>query len=56
VLVKVQKKSLHEYATKDGMSQLEQQKIKDVNRFLELNESLPSAQKNIGKGLEEVTH
>ena len=39
-----------EYATKDGMSQLEQQKIKDVNRFLELNESLPSAQKNIGKG------
>jgi len=39
-----------EYATKDGMSQLEQQKIKDVNRFLELNNSLPSAQKNIGKG------
>ena len=39
-----------EYATKDGMSQLEQQKIKDVNRFLELNNSLPSALKNIGKG------
>ena len=39
-----------EYATKDGMSQLDQQKIKDVNRFLELNMSLPSAQKNIGKG------
>jgi len=39
-----------EYATKDGMSQLDQQKIKDVNRFLELNESLPIAYKNIGKG------
>ena len=39
-----------EYATKDGMSQLEQQKIKDANRFLELNNSLPSALKNIGKG------
>jgi len=39
-----------EYATKDGMSQLDQQKIKDVNRFLELNMSLPIAQKNIGKG------
>ena len=39
-----------EYATKDGMSQLDQQKIKDVNRFLELNVSLPIAQKNIGKG------
>jgi len=39
-----------EYATKDGMSQLDQQKIKDVNRFLELNNSLPSALKNIGKG------
>jgi hypothetical protein len=32
-----------EYATKDGMSQLEQQKIKDVNRFLELNDALPTA-------------
>jgi uncharacterized protein YdaU (DUF1376 family) len=39
-----------EYATKDGMSKLDQQKIKDVNRFLELNESLPIAYKNIGKG------
>jgi len=39
-----------EYATKDGMSQLDQQKIKDVNRFLELNNSLPMALKNIGKG------
>ena len=39
-----------EYATKDGMSQLDQQKIKDVNRFLELNNSLPNALKNIGKG------
>ena len=39
-----------EYATKDGMSQLDQQKIKDVNRFLELNNSLPIALKNIGKG------
>ena len=39
-----------EYATKEGMSQLDQQKIKDVNRFLELNNSLPSALKNIGKG------
>ena len=39
-----------EYATKEGMSQLDQQKIKDVNRFLELNMSLPIAQKNIGKG------
>jgi len=39
-----------EYATKDGMSQLDQQKIKDVNRFLELNNSLPSALENIGKG------
>ena len=39
-----------QYATKDGMSQLEQQKIKDANRFLELNNSLPSALKNIGKG------
>ena len=38
-----------EYATKDGMSKLDQQKIKDVNRFLELNISLPSAQKNISK-------
>ena len=38
-----------EYATKDGMSKLDQQKIKDVNRFLELNISLPSAQKNINK-------
>jgi len=45
-----EKEEFAEYATKDGMSQLEQQKIKDVNRFLELNESLPSAQKNIGKG------
>ena len=32
------------------MSQLEQQKIKDANRFLELNNSLPSALKNIDKG------
>ena len=39
-----------EYATKDGMSQLDQQKIKDVNRFLELNDALPLAYKNIGKG------
>ena len=39
-----------EYATKDGMSDLDQQKIKDVNRFLELNNSLPIALKNIGKG------
>jgi len=39
-----------QYATKDGMSQLEQQKIKDANRFLELNNSLPNALKNIGKG------
>jgi len=39
-----------EYATKDGMSQLDQQKIKNVNRFLELNNSLPNALKNIGKG------
>ena len=39
-----------EYATKNGMSQLDQQKIKDVNRFLELNNSLPMALKNIGKG------
>ena len=39
-----------EYATKAGMSELEQQKIKDANRFLELNDALPSAYKNIGKG------
>ena len=39
-----------EYATKDGMSQLDQQKIKDVNRFLELNDALPLAYKNITKG------
>jgi hypothetical protein len=39
-----------EYATKDGMSQLEQQKIKDVNKFLELNDALPLAYKNINKG------
>ena len=39
-----------EYATREGMSPLEQQKIKDVNRFLELNNSLPMALKNIGKG------
>ena len=39
-----------EYATKSGMSQLDQQKIKDVNRFLELNDALPIAYKNIGKG------
>ena len=39
-----------EYATKDGMSQLDQQKIKDVNRFLELNNALPLAYKNITKG------
>ena len=39
-----------EYATKSGMSELEQQKIKDVNRFLELNNALPSSYENIGKG------
>jgi hypothetical protein len=39
-----------EYATKAGMSELEQQKIKDANRFLELNDALPLAYKNIGKG------
>ena len=39
-----------EYATKDGMSKLDQQKIKDVNRFLELNDALPLAYKNITKG------
>jgi len=39
-----------EYATKDGMSQLDQQKIKDVNKFLELNDALPLAYKNITKG------
>ena len=39
-----------EYATKDGMSQLNQQKIKNVNRFLELNDALPLAYKNITKG------
>ena len=39
-----------EYATKAGMSELEQQKIKDANRFLELNAALPSAYKNISKG------
>ncbi len=39
-----------EYATREGMSPLEQQKIKDVNRFLELNNALPLALKNIGKG------
>jgi len=39
-----------EYATKDGMQDFEQQKIKDANRFLELNNSLPSALKNIDKG------
>ena len=32
------------------MSELEQQKIKDVNRFLELNNALPSSYENIGKG------
>jgi len=36
-----------EYATKDGMSQLEQQKIKDANRFLELNDALTTAS-NVG--------
>jgi len=36
-----------EYATKDGMSQLEQQKIKDANRFLELNNALSTAS-NVG--------
>lgn len=36
-----------EYATKDGMSQLEQQKIKDANRFLELNDALSTAS-NVG--------
>ena len=36
-----------EYATKDGMSQLEQQKIKDTNRFLELNDALSTAS-NVG--------
>ena len=39
-----------EYATREGMSPLDQQKIKDVNRFLELNNALPLALKNIGKG------
>ena len=34
-----------EYATKTGMSELEQQKIKDANRFLELNQSLIDAEK-----------
>jgi hypothetical protein len=34
-----------EYATKAGMSELEQQKIKDANRFLELNQSLIDAEK-----------
>ena len=36
-----------QYATKDGMSQLEQQKIKDANRFLELNNALSTAA-NVG--------
>ena len=36
-----------QYATKDGMSQLEQQKIKDANRFLELNNALSTAS-NVG--------
>jgi len=36
-----------QYATKDGMSQLEQQKIKDANRFLELNDALSTAS-NVG--------
>ena len=36
-----------QYATKDGMSQLEQQKIKDANRFLELNNALTTAS-NVG--------
>ena len=39
-----------EYATKAGMSELEQQRIKDANRFLELNDALPLAYENIGKG------
>jgi hypothetical protein len=36
-----------EYATKSGMSDLEQQKIKDANRFLELNDALTTAS-NVG--------
>ena len=36
-----------QYATKDGMSQLDQQKIKDANRFLELNDALTTAS-NVG--------
>ncbi len=36
-----------EYATKSGMSDLEQQKIKDANRFLELNNALTTAS-NVG--------
>jgi hypothetical protein len=36
-----------EYATKSGMSDLEQQKIKDANRFLELNDALSTAS-NVG--------
>ena len=48
-----------EYATKAGMSELEQQKIKDANRFLELNQSLIDAEKagvlegrGVGRGVQ----
>ena len=43
--LRIAEEEFAEYATKAGMSELEQQKIKDANRFLELNQSLIDAEK-----------